>query len=260
MTHVPPSIKETAFNCPHCGALANQHWHSLMAIPRSYKEPLPQFLDRERCEVLTFDNIKNPREREQTIRKADRLVDGWPVLGDFQSFHGSALMNVFVARCFNCTELSVWIHERLVFPSRGEAPAANVDLPEEIRRDYDEASSILDRSPRGAAALLRLAIQKLCKELGEPGKDLNKDIGSLVSKGLEHDVQMALDIVRVIGNEAVHPGQMYLHDDRSTAETLFRLLNLIAERMISQPNRVKEVYSTLPEGALKAIEKRDSGS
>ena len=97
-----------------------------------------------------------------------------------------------------------------------------------------------------------------CKELGQPGKDLNKDIGALVLGGLGQQVQMALDAVRVIGNNAVHPGQMNLRDDRATAETLFMLLNLVSENMIAQPKRVKEVYASLPEVARKAIEERDT--
>ncbi len=52
------------------------------------------------------------------------------------------------------------------------------EVNEDIRRDYDEAAKVLALSPRGAAALLRLAIRKLCKELGEPGKNINEDIGS----------------------------------------------------------------------------------
>ena len=29
--YVPPSVKETAFNCPHCGALTTQQWYVLAA-------------------------------------------------------------------------------------------------------------------------------------------------------------------------------------------------------------------------------------
>ncbi|MFN7599434.1 MAG: DUF4145 domain-containing protein [Cereibacter sp.] len=78
-------------------------------------------------------------------------------------------------------------------------------MTEDIRRDYDEASTILDLSPRGAAALIRLGIQKLCKELGQAGKNINDDIGALVKDGLDVRVLQALDAVRVIGNSAVHP-------------------------------------------------------
>jgi hypothetical protein len=131
------------------------------------------------------------------------------------------------------------------------------DLPPDVRRDYEEASQILDASPRGAAALLRSAIEKLCKELGESGKNLNDDIASLVRKGLDMRVRQALDVVRVIGNNAVHPGQIDLRDDRATAETLFGLVNLICEKMITEPKHVEAVYAKLPEAARKAIEQRD---
>src|SRR5688572_10249423 len=85
---------------------------------------------------------------------------------------------------------------------------------------------------------LRLAIKKLCAELGETGKNINDDIASLEKKGLDKRVQQALDIVRVIGNDAVHPGQIDLRDDRDTATKLFGLVNLIAEKMITEPKHV----------------------
>ena len=116
----------------------------------------------------------------------------------------------------------------------------------------------MSKSPRGAAALLRLAIQKMCKELGEAGENLNNDIASLVKKGLPPKVQQALDTVRVIGNNAVHPGQIDLRDDVEIANQLFGLLNLIAEVMITQPKHVESLYtSVVPESVRKAIKKRD---
>jgi len=107
-------------------------------------------------------------------------------------------------------------------------------------------------------ALIRLAIQKLCKGLGQPGKNINDDIKGLVAKGLDPRVQKALDAVRVIGNNAVHPGQIDLRDDRATAESLFGLLNIVVEKMISEPKHIDEVYASLPESARQAIERRDS--
>ena len=146
-----------------------------------------------------------------------------------------------------------------IYPQSVTAPKPNSDLPKEIAEDFEEARLIAGSSPRGAAALLRLCIQKLCVELGEAGKNINEDTAALVSKGLPQQVQQALDIVRVVGNNAVHPGQLDLKDDAETATKLFGLVNLIAEIMISQPKHVEELYhSIVPENAREAIEKRDS--
>lgn len=82
-------------------------------------------------------------------------------------------------------------------------------------------------------------------------------IGALVRKGLNPTVQQALDTVRVIGNEAVHPGEMDLSDDTETAEALFSLVNLIADQMISGPKAVNAMFSSLPEEKRKGIENRD---
>jgi hypothetical protein len=129
---------------------------------------------------------------------------------------------------------------------------------DEIQDDYNEARLVANASPRSAAALLRLALQKLCKQLGEPGKNINDDIASLVKKGLRSDIQKALDIVRVTGNESVHPGQISMRDNKEVATNLFSLINLIASVMISEPKKIDHLYKTLlPESKRDAIEKRD---
>lgn len=136
--------------------------------------------------------------------------------------------------------------------------APNEDLNAEIKQDYAEAASIIAKSPRGAAGLLRLCVQKLCKQLGEEGKNIDKDIGALVTKGLDVRLQKALDTVRVIGNEAVHPGEMDLRDDPETAGILFTLINAIADQMISQPKLRDELYAKLPKAKLDGIAARDA--
>ncbi|QIO47218.1 DUF4145 domain-containing protein [Rhizobium leguminosarum bv. trifolii] len=165
--------------------------------------------------------------------------------------------NVWLTKCFNCQEVAVWVGGVMTYPEPVTVSSANPDTPPEIMRDYDEARLIVQKSPRGAAALLRLAIQKLCKHLGEPGKNINEDIASLVAKGLDDRIQKALDVLRVVGNEAVHPGTIDLNDDPNTAESLFKFFNLIVEKMISDPKMVDEVYASLPPDKLKQIEKRD---
>lgn len=168
-------------------------------------------------------------------------------------FDGGSLRG---ARCQHCTKYTVWLNGEMLYPDAPGVPLPNPDLPSEIQDDYREAAGILNKSPRASAALLRLAIQKLCKSLGESG-DINVMIGNLVKRGLPVQVQQALDIVRVIGNNAVHPGTIDLTDDRDTAAQLFGLVNIIAQVMLTQPKEIAAMYASLPEGPRKAIEKRD---
>jgi hypothetical protein len=163
-----------------------------------------------------------------------------------------------ISRCDNCQRLAIWIKGELIHPASLGGAIPNSDLSDEVKADFSEARKIVLDSPRGAAALLRLAVQKICVELGQNGKNINDDIASLVENGLPPQIQQALDVVRVVGNNAVHPGSLDMKDDVDTAERLFSLVNLIAEVMISQPKHVQDMYDSLvPDGTKEAIEKRD---
>lgn len=162
-----------------------------------------------------------------------------------------------VSRCAHCAAPSLWKGLALVHPALSTAPLPNADLPEDIKVDYEEARAILPVSPRGAAALLRLAIQKLCKHLGEPGKNIDADIAALVKKGLPQTLQQAMDTLRVVGNESVHPGELDVRDDPVLANGLFRLVNIIAEKLISEQKEIAQLYSTLPPAKLDGIARRD---
>jgi hypothetical protein len=221
--YVAPAMNRRAFHCPHCLVYAQQAW--------------------------------------------------WHLL--HSSGHGGYVAsNIYKGKCLNCRELTYWWtadinhgttaepHYALMVIPEGStgAPLPHPDFPEEPKADFQEARAIVDRSPRGATALLRLAVQKLCQALGEPGKNLNTDIAALVRQGLLPGVQQALDSLRVIGNNAVHPGQLDLRDDVDTATALFDLLNYIVEQMITRPKELQGIYGRLPPDALAAIQARDTGS
>lgn len=181
----------------------------------------------------------------------------WDAVGlKFENF-GNRERNILgSATCQHCRETSIWIKDRMYFPDTGNSPFPNPEMPEKVKNLYLEAASISNKSPRGAAALLRLAIQVLCKELGETGNNINSDIGNLVKKGLPEIVQQSLDIVRVTGNDAVHPGQIDT-DNPETVIQLFNLTNVIIEYMIALPKKVSGIYSALPTEKLDGINKRD---
>lgn len=169
------------------------------------------------------------------------------------------LTNYRTAKCTHCENFSIWLADKMVYPLSGTVEMANPDLPDDIKNDYNEAKDIVNISPRGATALLRLAVQKLCVHLGEKGTNINDDIKSLVKKGLPQTMQQALDSVRVVGNNAVHPGTIDLNDNVEIAYALFGFVNIICEMLISQPKKVKEYYEKhIPENIRNGIEKRDS--
>jgi len=170
----------------------------------------------------------------------------------------ASVPSIMLAVCDHCGRFSVWLDKELVHPTIMGAPTPHPDMPPDIEKDYEEARAVLGKSPRSSAALLRLAIQKICIHQGLPGKNLNEDIGALVSQGLPVRIQQSLDIVRVVGNEQVHPGMLDVRDDPKVARLLFELVNLIVEDRIGNPKRVAELYAKLPQQKREAIEKRDA--
>lgn len=167
------------------------------------------------------------------------------------------LTNTHICLCGHCDEYSIWHEEKMVYPIISLVELPNDDLDNNIKADYQEAAEIVQRSSRGAAALLRLALQKLCKQLGEPGKNINTDIKNLVKRGLPVKVQESLDALRVIGNESVHPGELDIRDDIETALALFQLINFIAEKMITEHNKIQKIYEKIPDSKKKQIAVRD---
>lgn len=159
--------------------------------------------------------------------------------------------------CQKCYGYTLWVKDKMVYPQLLIAPLPNDDMPEGAKADYNEARSIVNLSPRAACALLRLALQKIMIALGENG-DLNSAIGNLVKKGMPEEIQQALDCIRVIGNNAVHPLELNIDDDVETAAAMFGLLNMIVQHRFTQPKEVKALYGKLPQKAIAAVAKRDA--
>jgi hypothetical protein len=160
--------------------------------------------------------------------------------------------------CLHCKVLAIWSHrKKMVQPAAGGGPEANPDMPQAVLEIYDEARAVRDISPRSCGALLRLALQLLIDEL-EPGTgSINQKIGRLVERGLDPTVQKAMDVLRVVGNNAVHPGSVSLDEDTELIPALFEMLNLIVENVVSRPRQVQLLFENLPEGARVAIQQRD---
>jgi hypothetical protein len=193
---------------------------------------------------------------------------------EWSMLHANAGYTMYYeARCSCCKNSSLWrVTEyansqfgrqdkgaELIYPDNGVAALPEQDMPEDVKRDYVEAARIFSRSPRGAAALLRLGLQKLCKHLGQEGKNINTDIRSLAAQNiLPPLVVKVADTVRIAGNNAVHPGEMSDEDFDHVASKMFELLNFIVKKGISEPKELEALYKMTPENPRKDAEAKDA--
>ena len=231
--YTAPKYGKPDFHCPHCQVYSQQDWNDIC---------------RYNCDFFI-------KEAEYYLKHNEITYFNVFLNKIYNSFH---IHNSSFVVCTNCKNYSIWINKKMVFPHLSTAPFPIDEMPETVKELFNEARAILNQSPRGACALLRLAIEYLVKELGEDEKNLNKAIGSLVQKGLPEKMQQALDTIRVIGNNAIHPGQIDVKDNLEIAHSLFKLLNFISEKMIKDDKEIESIFSSLPKDAKEAIQKRDS--
>ena len=196
-----------------------------------------------------------------TLSQMDKSQHSFPN-DEYLDFHDMGTVKrvrneLTIHRCQCCGKKIIWIDNNYIYPDI-IPEEANPDMPESVKQLYNEAALIANKSPRAACALLRLAIDRLCNELGETDSSIDKNIGALVKRGLSQEVQQALDIVRVVGNKAVHPGQIAFDvDNVETATILMSLINMIVTRMITEHQKIGSWFESLPESAKKSIKERD---
>lgn len=241
-----PKHGSKKFKCPHCNIVATQEWFNGYNAGNAV--------------MSIFQHIYlNYRQGVQDY--AQKFISDFldSSTHDFKQTFNRFVPNGFsIATCCSCSEITLWVNEQIVYPKKTTILPPNDDLDEDIKALYIEASTILIDSPKGSTALLRLALQMLLKQVGKSGKKINDDIKELVSEGLSPKIQQALDLLRVIGNNAVHPGQINLDDDTEVAEKLFSILNFIADELITKPKELESLYADLiPSDTQEHIKQRD---
>jgi hypothetical protein len=217
MTEHPPMYHAASFDCPHCEAHAQQTWY-----------------DAGRAENNT-DAI-------------DARLD--------------------VAVCFACGGRTVWRalsvysfgrvidDHQMIYPARNlEGPAPHADLPESLLPIYEEARGCLGVSPRAASALVRLTLEGALSDLYADAGNLNEMIGAAAAAGLPETVVNAMDVLRFSGNQSIH--ELRSDDTVETATALFAILNIVIERLVTQPRQIAELHAAMPDGVREGIERRN---
>lgn len=241
-----PKFKSEKFQCPHCQVASQQTWFDVDNSSDAANKILNHVFYDYRTNIKDYQQNAISTFIEQVEAANKRHMSEFVPKG------------FSVATCSSCGEISLWVSKEIVYPKQTAVAPPNQDMEQEIQDLYIEASTIVIDSPKGATALLRLALQLLLKQLGKSGKNINNDIKELVAEGLSPKIQKALDLLRVVGNNAVHPGQIDLEDGSDKALKLFHVLNFIADEMISKPKELDLLYSdVIPEETQKHINARD---
>ena len=216
--YITPEVGLPVFTCPYCSVTSQQEWAH-----------------------IEFD--------------IDYTEDRVQVTGGYYD-KGQKWGGIYTSWCTHCEKAALWDSTKIVYPVSGIFPPPHEDLPEDIKEIYNEAGSIANTSPRAASALFRVAIEMLLNHIGKKG-DINENIKKLVAEGLHPKFQKILDILRVIGNNAVHPGEIKF-DDKTPIALFYEWINIVTDILITKPAEIERIYDSLPETSKQAIEKRDN--
>jgi len=224
-SYVSPQFGLNAFNCPFCGAYSHQRWYEIIYRIGRYE----------------FDMYELEDDRIPLIIDRDTV--------ETMSRHIMAF-----SECYSCKGTSTWEHGLMVHPNNYVAEPPNADMPEDMQSLYHEARSIARLSPKSAAALLRLCLEKLLIHIGARKGTIDNMIQDLINKEVitpSGSVRKALDSIRLIGNAGVHPTEINLDEDPKSAFALFKVINFVVEKTITDEKAIEEIYAFVPK------EKRD---
>ncbi|MFC2754323.1 MAG: DUF4145 domain-containing protein [Candidatus Nanogingivalis sp.] len=239
-----PKYFGRSFNCPHCRVYSRQEWGYLRSRDLndedhdSYTEyDGPNFVDLNTGYEYPDSNTK---------------YVGPDPLGDICLDDSFA-----VSRCDHCKEWVLWKDLKIIYPRSITVENPNPDMPEVAKGLYMESAKILQDSPRASAALLRLALQEILNEVVKGGvkNNINKNIG-ILSKEVDEDTWKAMDLIRIIGNNAVHPGEIQVEEENT--EYMYNLLNIIVQKTISNKKHIDDRFKRLPKSIRESINRRSN--
>lgn len=249
--NTPPEFQKQTYNCPHCKALTTHtHYYARISPPEFPKQ-----------DIITFNQKRHVELSDKQLRVLDTLAVshcfacGKPIIWKVATaFSGQNPLESNIKINGHAADVAA-----MIWPPLGssDVPPPNDDLDEDIKDDYFEAASVLSLSPRSAAALIRLALQKFLKaHAGQSGDRINNDIGELVASNPDISERQCkiMHTLRIIGNHAVHPGQLDVSSNPGMVLAMFELLNQLAYDLVTRPKQEQALWDSLPASKTQAVE------
>lgn len=246
---VPPALGKPAFNCPYCGAFADQQW-----VDIGYEVEDPE------GDYFQDLDMGLPLDQQVATRIGETAENlSWVKRSTWQA-----------TQCFSCKDWAIWRGKKMVHPPLRLSGTPHPDMPDEVRELYDEAAQIAAVSTRAGAAFARVAVERLLKHLfPDTDSKLEHLIAAAKRRGVSSPVGQMLDVVRVTGNGAVHvddqPGDLVILvlDDVQGPELVSMLLqaiNDLVDDLITKPQQAAKLSALIPPSVQARIEKLSASS
>lgn len=129
------------------------------------------------------------------------------------------------------------------------------NMSEEEITLFNEAKNIFDQSPKSSAALLRSVLEDILRRIFT--NHSNSMLGTIltnkdVQAKLGSDILDVCKACKIIGNQGAHSSLLiYKEEDINDVKILFKLVNLVAKKLITIPLEEKELLDI----STKIIEK-----
>ena len=229
---VEPQLGAESFSCPHCNAVAHHDWFSLFLKPENATDVVVLIPENVTVSMLVQGESEgdDTKEADQFVERLRKNELTYVYQKHSQSIKVK-MANLHVSGCPSCNGFALWVGGRLVFPYNVERTRHLVE------QDFEDAAAILNQSPRGATALMRVCIQKFVPLLKQDGHYLNDYISSLVRKALELEIRQSMEVLQVLRNDPGQPSNLETQEDKEMALRFVDSLKAILERRMLQNRR-----------------------
>lgn len=214
MNYEKPEVNKKIFNCPNCGERAQQIFYTMVLI-----------------------------------KDKDEVGVGYQFYEKHHAMPYHSKIEINVATCVICEKISLWKENDMVYPQLSNTPQATADMHIKVKEIFNEAREVFTVSTKAAAALLRLAFEQYCKEMGYDKKyKLADNIDDMLTKeNLDENFRDSCKYIRVAGNDAVHPRQISIAEDKDVVLFMFELLNQLVEEMITNKEKKRQLFDKVLE-------------
>ncbi|WP_436867355.1 DUF4145 domain-containing protein [Mammaliicoccus sciuri] len=226
-------------DCEYCGNKTKSLW-TLIGLDKNRENYYYLgVIDYEYERIYPRNNINRPlsfrdEEYKSLFQGASDSLDAYTNLFYFEN------CEVCQGACIYDANTGMKIH-----PTTSNIKEPNKDMPINIKDLYNEASSVFELSPRSSLAIIRLALDLLCIELGAKENDnlFNKVEWLYNENVIDSELKELAHGVRGLGNGAVHPRNIDEEINKDDAIIVFELMNIIVQEKITKVNRKRDLVN-----------------